>query len=344
MANLKQTIHCNYFMPEEVKYKHKGKYYGFGFPGRYIEAVFLPEFMQPGEEITSVHYPIVILHRGQSIIREFFSKPYFYVVDRISLQFHWEGIAIVGASMESKNKFTFKFPRKNSRRYRWFLKVICEGNAKPGFKPFYMSVDTYHENILLKWLLYFSKYSSFLVMILFMFVLFFGYDLGIVRRFMLGDLLTSDNATLITASPVIITIILFLSFWKKIDEAFKSFYEKQIPELKKNRDKEGNKLAMDSYGVTIQKAKSDDGMINAHVLTNYDRMLYSVNMDDGMIDDGSIGKRVDAEATEKQNSNKPHPSTAKPQNSFLANLKNAICSLFNRNKHNSEVHSTEKRS
>jgi len=240
------------YLDEEGIAEFAGEIREYGRPQRFIEGINLPKVMKQGDEFVSIKSPIITLCRKIGIVKEFFSEPYFSIVKKIRVIFHWNRISIIGSSMEQPNQFLFNIPTKKNAKYSWYLKVICKEFCSTGFKPLYISIDTFHENIILKWFFFSIKVFALIALIIGTLIVTFYLDSDLVQEFIFKDMLKKESLTgLTTASPFLIILLLYLAFWKKIDETFKSFYEKKTTELNKNVDREGIKTFSNDFGIFV---------------------------------------------------------------------------------------------
>lgn len=230
---------------------------GYGNPGNYIKSINLPHQLQIGEEYVSESTPVIILKRELSIIREFFQRPYFSIAKEIRVQFHWEGIKIVGSYMEEPNKFVFPLPTKKGEHneHNWYLKVICSNDAKPGFKPLYVSIDTFSENMLLKWTLKLFKILSLIALLGIVIIGIFYKNTILGAIVFKDDLFTSDSMIVKGLSPFFVFLVLLIAFWKNVSSTFESFYKHENRALEKNLTYHGIKDFSEKFGITVINTK-----------------------------------------------------------------------------------------
>jgi hypothetical protein len=231
----------------------------FGYPSRFIKCFHFPLAIGTGQEFVNDKYPIIELVRTQSIFREIFSKPFLCYTKKIGITFHWDGIEVVGSKMVAPNSFVFLVPPKIGDKYgkKWFLKIICKKDATPGIKPFYFSIDTYHENIFLKGVYYLVQFISILAIIGIP-ILFIFKDNAYVQNIISNDLLkgTNEISKAITNDRVFLLIpVLVFAFWKNINDVFKSFYEHEGPDLYVNSSFDGSK-AQSNHGIKVFESKN----------------------------------------------------------------------------------------
>lgn len=250
MVNECSKIKVKYFTNSNMKSKDAASISGFGEPARFIKTISLPKELRKGQEFINNKEPIIIIRRTKSILSEFFTRPLFCITKMIRIQFHWEGIEIVGSYMESSNKFLFPIPSKKVD-CGWFLKVICKSSSFIGFKPLYISVDTFHENVLLKWFFLTIKYLFFFSLVAIVILIVFFSDLINLKLPLLYNFLGKEISQLDKVSPIIFLLFIFIAFWGKINETFKSFYKKEPVKLSENLEYNGIKGFSGEYGIEV---------------------------------------------------------------------------------------------
>jgi hypothetical protein len=220
----------------------------FGHPSRYIHSISVPIAMEVGEELIPME-PIITICRKVPRVREFFSKPLFRIAKYLRIQFHWDGIKVVGSCMEEPNVFRFEIPNKDDY-IRWFHKIICMNESSTGFKPLYISVDVTYENWLLKMILNLLRYSSLIFLLSLTAVVLLSKSIDAFSHFIAANL-DIGKSTYTLSAPVVSLLIVYLAFWQQINEAFKSIYEEKIAHLEKDTGHLGIKAFSGKFGVTI---------------------------------------------------------------------------------------------
>ncbi|MEI6060527.1 MAG: hypothetical protein WCR72_07440 [Bacteroidota bacterium] len=243
-------IETNYIINCEVQ--REPTITGFGNPENYIKSISLPKELRVGEEFFTRIKSIVVIQRKTNPIIEIFKKPFFCITKQIRIQFHWEGIHVVGSYMEEPNKFLLPIP-SHKGEYNWFFKIISTGDAVPGFKPLYISIDTFHENVFLKWMLKMFKIISLLALIGIILIGSFYRNSVIGEKIFFGELLKDTTLIVRGLSPFFIFLILLVAYWKNISETFESFYKKENRELDMNKSYDGTKVISETYGIEIRK-------------------------------------------------------------------------------------------
>ena len=247
--------------PHDSLVHSAGSISGFGSPARFIHALTLPEKMTPGDEFVSNAAPLLRVQRTVAALTEFFSRPLFHVTKKIRVQFHWDSIEVVGSYMEAPNRFLIPIPRRKGS-YSWYLKVLCKPTAKPGMKPIYVSIDTVHENLLLKGLLLGTKYFSFLYLLSVLVIGLFFSRTEISNLLLFKDLFGDSKTSLAgDASTPLFLLILFVAFWKQISETLKTLYERHDAHLPENLSYQGIKGFSSHYGITVVQRRT-----NTHLL------------------------------------------------------------------------------
>lgn len=246
---------------------------GFGEPGNFIGEINIPDIIEAGSEFISMTNPIIrIVGRKKFMFKDFFKKSsyiekviiedkekwkfngilkksFYYPIKKIKIQFHWEGIEIVGSYMESPNKFELPV----EKNYEWFFKVICKGDAKAGFKSLYLSIDTIHENLVTKFISKFLKIVSITGLVGIIAIGLFFNDTTIGEKLFFdklgGDVSLHEKATVL--SPYLISLVLFLGYWKNVSDFFESFNKIDDSKLSTNTNYQGIKAASDKIGITV---------------------------------------------------------------------------------------------
>lgn len=231
--------------------EHKYEVDGFGTFPEFINYVALPEEMKKGEEYFSFSTPIIQIQRKRGVGNELI-KNRFWLTTKIRIHFHWNGIEILGSNMDSPNTFTLPVPKDKLPR-NWYFKVGCQKETSSGLKRLYVSFDTIHENIFLKWFLLLVKYIGLCAILSILIMSLFFRNSELFNMFLFKDNLGDNLTPLKNASTFLILLLFIIAFWKKLSESLESIYMKEEKSInRENRNQDGGKFASDQYGIKVK--------------------------------------------------------------------------------------------
>ena len=214
--NIDEIIDNPLFSIPQGGTRDAGKKYG-NFSD-FVKAINPPRQIGIGEEIVNTDEAFVIIKRNIPILREVFAKPYFFITQKVRLTFHWEGIHILGANMESPNCFVLPVPLNEEDEANWFLKVSCLSTCSPGEKPLYVSVEQLRENLILKGVSIIAKVFAVISLCALLVLPFLYFISDTVRMYInLAVFNQSTTSSITIASLALFSIIIFS---KRFDEIF----------------------------------------------------------------------------------------------------------------------------
>jgi len=188
----------------------------FGDFDDFIQRIDVPPKIVVGQEIVDPSDPIVVVKRKYSVLKEILTRPLFHIARKVRVRFHWEGIQVLGANMESPNCFVFPIPCNQPAN--WYLKISCASSCPPGPRPLYVSIETLRQNLLLYaiWLL--SKLVAGIALCAMAVLPFLYFRYQTARNFV--DQLAFGRPASSDLTVAALVFFLIITFSKRFDEIF----------------------------------------------------------------------------------------------------------------------------